>query len=164
MPLKVMLAGCSDEDKERLESLVRSVIGTRAHQGEWSVSLVRIGDKWSLHLDGPDESLRGISFIADEAGIRDGLLAPLRQAGMANKAEPGEAGAESEEPVVGPTDQQRDRYTCATCRKLFAVVFPAYPNESRTHVPVACPHCWQLNQVPVGEWAAAGEEYRAEKE
>jgi len=164
MTLKVMLAGCSAEERERLESIVRSVVGSRAAEGEWNVSLVKIAGKWSLHLDGPHEALRGVSFIAAEPELRDGLLAPLRKAGMADPAKPGEPGAEDAAPVVGPSDEQRERYTCATCRQVFAVVYAAYPDEPRTHVPVACPHCWQLNQVPVGEWAAAGEEFRAEKE
>jgi hypothetical protein len=29
--------------------------------------------------------------------------------------------------------------------------------------PVACPHCWHVNNVPVGENAAATSDYRAEK-
>jgi phage FluMu protein Com len=165
MPLKVLLAGCPEDERKRLESIVRSVIGSRAEEGDWNVSLVRIADKWSVHLDGPHEGLRGVSFIGAEAELRDGLLKHLRKAGMAGPAARGETGAADDgAPVAGPSDAQRERYTCATCKKVFAVVYSAYPNEGRSHVPVACPHCWQLNQVPVGQWAAAGEEYRAEKE
>jgi hypothetical protein len=166
MPLKVMLAGCSDDERARLESVVRSVIGSRADAGAWNVSLVQVAGRWSVHLDGPHDALRGVSFVVAEAELRDGLLAPLRKAGLAGPAGPGDAGegAAEGEAVAGPSDEQRDRYTCAKCRKLFAIVYCAYPNEGRSNVPVACPHCWQLNQVPVGQWAADGEEYRAEKE
>jgi len=165
MPLKVLLAGCPEDERARLEKIVRSVIGSRAQEGDWNVSLVRIAGKLSVHLDGPHETLRGVSFMTGEAELRDGLLAPLRGAGMAGPAEPGEAGAATDsEPVAGPSDEQRARYNCATCKKVFVVTFPAYPNERTVNVPIACPHCWQLNQVPVGEWAASGEEYRAERE
>ena len=30
--------------------------------------------------------------------------------------------------------------------------------------PVACPHCWHMNHVPVGETAADTSDYRAEKD
>ena len=30
--------------------------------------------------------------------------------------------------------------------------------------PVACPHCWHMNQVMVGETAADTSDYRAEKD
>ena len=29
--------------------------------------------------------------------------------------------------------------------------------------PLACPHCWRIGHVPIGVWAAAGRDYRAEK-
>jgi hypothetical protein len=164
MALKVLLAGCPEDRRARLESIVRSVIGSRADEGDWNVSLVQIGAKWSVQLDGPHQALRGVSFVAAESELQASLLAPLRKAGMAGPVEPGEAGdGGGPGPVVGPSDEQRERYTCATCKKVFAVVYCAYPNEGRSNVPVACPHCWQLNQVPVGNWAATGEEYRAEQ-
>lgn len=164
MPLKVLLAGCSDDERARLESLVRSVIGTRAEEGAWNVSLVKVAGKWSVHLDGPHERLRGVSCIAAESELAEALLAPLREAGLAGPgAGPAPPGGEGP-PSDGPKDEQRDRYNCAKCRKGFAVVHPAYPGEGRVNVPVACPHCWQLNQVPVGSWAAAGDDYRAEKD
>jgi hypothetical protein len=28
---------------------------------------------------------------------------------------------------------------------------------------VACPHCWERNVVAIGQWAATGRDYRAEK-
>ena len=68
--LTVMTAGCDEGEKARLESLVRSVIGDRSENGSWSVSLVRIGNKLSTHLEGPGASLRGVSFIVDEEQLQ----------------------------------------------------------------------------------------------
>lgn len=164
MPLRVLLAGCSDDERERLESVVRRVIGARAEDGAWNVSLVKVAGKWSGHLDGPHEKLRGVSFIAAESELRDALLTPLRDVGLAGPGSATVSSTGEAPPSDGPKDQQRDRYNCAKCRKVFAVVHPAFPGEGRVNVPVACPHCWQLNQVPVGQWAAAGDDYRAEKD
>lgn len=171
MPLKVLLAGCSEDERARLESLVRRVLGTRAEDGAWTVSLVKVAGKWSVHLDGPHEALRGVSCIAAESELHEALLEPLRKAGLVGPGgSPGGTGAGTASavggapPSDGPQEEQRDRYNCARCKKAFAVVFPAYAGEARANAPVACPHCWQLNQVPVGQWAAAGDDYRAEKE
>jgi hypothetical protein len=35
--------------------------------------------------------------------------------------------------------------------------------EAEHMTPVACPHCWHLNSVPIGEFAADTNDYRAEK-
>lgn len=159
MPLKVLIAGCAEAERQRLESLVRSVVGDRARQGTWNVSLVRIAGKLSLRLDGPHESLRGVSFIAPEEELREHILGALAKAGLASSgAAPAPATAESQ-----PGEAQRDVHQCGSCGKAFAVLYEAYPQDPRRNVPVACPHCWQINHVGVSQWAASGEEYRAEK-
>jgi hypothetical protein len=43
------------------------------------------------------------------------------------------------------------------------VVYEARAGEPEVSVAVACPHCWHINRVAVGDWAAAGHEFRAEK-
>ena len=196
MPLKVLLAGCSKDERHRLETLVRSVIGSRAQEGAWNVSLVKVANKWSAHVDGPEAPLKGISFIAGEDELRDKILDSIRNAGggkatgataaptaPVSAASAGGAAAPPTGVVSAPPPppqdspavpaapakpsvpgEQRDRYACATCKRPFAVVFQSKPGEGTRNVPVACPHCWQLNQVPVGQWAAVGEEFRAEKE
>ena len=45
----------------------------------------------------------------------------------------------------------------------FVVIYDSTPDEGLERVPVACPHCWSLNQVLVGAEAAANTDYRAEK-
>lgn len=56
-----------------------------------------------------------------------------------------------------------DAHQCASCRKLFLVVYEPTPGEDQLQVPVACPSCWQLNHVRVGRSAAEAEQYRVEK-
>jgi DNA-directed RNA polymerase subunit RPC12/RpoP len=61
------------------------------------------------------------------------------------------------------TTTAREPHSCAKCGQPFVVTYETVPGEQRRAMPVACPHCWQMNQAPVGHWAAAGEEYRVEK-
>jgi hypothetical protein len=63
--------------------------------------------------------------------------------------------------VGGP---RHDAHECAACHKRFAVTFDAIAGEPELMSPVACPHCWHTNQVPVGESAAETSDYRAEKD
>jgi len=43
------------------------------------------------------------------------------------------------------------------------VSFDAIVGESELMTPVACPHCWHMNHVLIGETAADTSDYRAEK-
>ena len=43
------------------------------------------------------------------------------------------------------------------------MVYEAQPGEPLVLAAVACPHCWQINRAMVGDWAAAGHDFRAEK-
>ena len=54
-------------------------------------------------------------------------------------------------------------YSCEKCGQRFRVLFESMPGEEHRPAPVACPHCWHVNRVPVGDDAAAGGDYRAEK-
>jgi hypothetical protein len=56
-----------------------------------------------------------------------------------------------------------EAHRCASCQTLFVVVYEPEPGEDKCDVPVACPSCWKLNQVPVGRGAAESEQYRVEK-
>jgi DNA-directed RNA polymerase subunit RPC12/RpoP len=74
----------------------------------------------------------------------------------------GTAGARSVlSPASGP---RRDGHECAQCHQRFAVTFEAISGEIEHLTPVACPHCWHMNRVLVGETAADTSDYRAEKD
>jgi hypothetical protein len=50
------------------------------------------------------------------------------------------------------------------CHQRFSVTFEAIAGEPEHMTPVACPHCWHMNQVMIGETAADTSDYRAEKD
>ena len=157
MPIDVLMAGCSEEERERVGRLVRAAIGDRAAAEPWRVSLVKVGGQWSASLDGPGARLRGRTFTVPEAKLRDAILASLQgQAGEGPPAVP----AAAPEP---PGDTRRDSQECSRCRKPFAVVYELRQGEGLRRMPVACPHCWQMNYVEIGQWAASGHDYRAER-
>jgi hypothetical protein len=54
-------------------------------------------------------------------------------------------------------------HACENCGQRFRVLFESTPGEERHPAPVACPHCWHVNRVPVGDEAAVNGDYRAEK-
>jgi hypothetical protein len=65
---------------------------------------------------------------------------------------------------MSPTGgSRRDRHECGECHQRFTVAFEAIAGEPEHMTPVACPHCWRVNRVPVGETAADTHDYRAEK-
>jgi len=66
-------------------------------------------------------------------------------------------------PAPRPAASGDGAYACEKCGLRFRVVYDAVPGEERTPAPVACPHCWHVNRVPVGENASADGDYRAEK-
>jgi hypothetical protein len=43
------------------------------------------------------------------------------------------------------------------------VVYERMPEEPKELAPIACPHCWRIDHIEIGEWAAAGRDYRSEK-
>jgi hypothetical protein len=55
------------------------------------------------------------------------------------------------------------RHECTQCHQHFGVNFEAVAGEPEILTPVACPHCWHMNHVVIGETAAATSDYRAEK-
>jgi hypothetical protein len=52
MPLKIMCAGCSKDERDSAEAAVKAALGTAP--GSWMVSLVKIGRRWSVTVDGPE--------------------------------------------------------------------------------------------------------------
>jgi len=230
--LKLLLAGCNKADRERLEPMIEGLFSRRPAAESWMVSLVRIGERWSVSLDGPDARLRGVTFMSDDEGLRDRLQDTLRRGGFASEAAPPPsppapaarpAAAVSPAPVPaaaaraptapspapprvpaaasppapsiyatpaapprpapapappprsapgpapapahrpGSSGEMRDRIQCEKCDGSFVVVYDLQRDEPLESVPVACPHCWHLNRTMVGQYAATGKEYRAEK-
>jgi hypothetical protein len=66
-------------------------------------------------------------------------------------------------PSAVPISSDGDTHACATCAQQFTVVCDSMPGEERQTAPVACPHCWHVNHVPVPLGAAMDHDYRAEK-
>jgi len=75
-------------------------------------------------------------------------------------AAPARAAAPAPAPRPAPA---AGSHACESCAQHFRVVYERVPGEEQRMAPVACPHCWHLNRVPVGENAAADGDYRAEK-
>ena len=155
----MLIAGCTADEKSRVESTVRRVIGNRAEDGPWSVSLVKLGTQWSVTIDGPEPKYKGLTLMAPEISLQNALVEALTKARDDTDAE-----AHSLSPAAVPSSLPgtRDRHQCPKCGKNFVVVFAAQPGERTTDAPVACPHCWQVTKVPVAASAAQHEDYRAE--
>jgi hypothetical protein len=191
MSVKVMCAGCTQEERERAEADVRSALGASAQDEAWTVSLVKMNDRWSVTLSTPRRST--ITCVAPQGrvaeAIRDavgGAAAPAPAApaaptapakGAAAPARPVAAGrapapaapARSAAPVRPPASAapqggpQRVRHQCGSCHAAFVVSYEAAPDEGEETVAVACPHCWHKNYVLIAESAAESRDYTAEK-
>lgn len=160
--LKILVAGVDKDARALVEDTVRRALGSRAVSEPWTVSLVRLGAKWSVTLDGPGDRFRNVSFTADE----DRLGVTIREFVEGNQG--GSAGAPAARAAAVPASapplgEVRDRHVCERCHQAVLVVYESQPDEPRQRAPLACPHCWTINQVEIGAWAAAGGDYRAEK-
>lgn len=153
-----MVAGVDRDTRGAVEASVRHALGSQAERGPWSISLVSMAGKWSVTLDGPDDRLRGLSFVADQSrlvdAIREAVQADIQAPANGEVAAPGATSSPS---------QACDQHVCEHCGKVVLVVYEQRPDEPKELAAVACPHCWRIGHVEVGAWAAAGGEYRAEK-
>jgi hypothetical protein len=59
--------------------------------------------------------------------------------------------------------ERRVTVQCSRCQGRYAVVYESVPNEPMRAVSVACPHCWERDQVEIGENASFAKTYRADK-
>ena len=163
MSLKILCAGCSKPEREAVEAEVAAVLGARARTEPWTVSLVKLGDRWSVTLEGPDRATRGTAFMAPESRLRESIAEALSKGGPAPAAPgavrpartPGAA-------VAGPRGERRDRHDCSKCRRSYVVVYDAEAGEATETVPVACPRCWQIDHVAVAQTAGINSDYRVE--
>lgn len=99
MPLKILCAGCSKDEKADLESEVRKVFSTRPAAESWSISLVKLGGRFSVSVDGPDQRLTSHSLSADRGDLRSSLKEMLVNAGF----EEGGGNAPSALPFESPS-------------------------------------------------------------
>jgi hypothetical protein len=165
MSLKILCAGCSPEERQAVEAEVAAGLGARARSDPWTVSLVKIGDRWSVTLEGPDRK-KGATFMAAGGRVRQSIAealekgappadapAPQRRAGAPWSSAPAVAGARGE---------RRDRHQCSKCRKAYVIVYETEANEPTETVPVACPRCWQIDHVAVAQSAGINSDYRVE--
>jgi hypothetical protein len=157
----VLVAGLDKDARWAVEACVREALGPRASREPWTVSLVKLSSRWSVTLHGPTERTRTLSFTAEDTGLgqairraidADATAPGLAPAGVSRSTPRGEAGR-----LV------QDSHTCRHCERPLVVAYELRPDEGKELAPVACPHCWQINHVEVGAWAASGRDYRCDK-
>ncbi len=73
MPLKVMCAGCPKDEREPAEAAVKAALSQAA--GSWTVSLVKIGQQWSVTVDGPE--VKHKTAMVPSGGIRQAIQGML---------------------------------------------------------------------------------------
>jgi DNA-directed RNA polymerase subunit RPC12/RpoP len=171
MSLKILCAGCSQEEREQAESDVRRALGSRADGAAWTVSLVKVAGRWSVTLAHPPAAT--ITCVAPQGRLADAIgellggggppvaaaaKSPVSAAAARSPAAPAARGGA---PARGRG--QATHHECESCREPFVVRYEAGPDEAEETVPVACPHCWHRNYVLVAESAAETREYTAEK-
>ncbi len=150
MALTFLCAGCSQAERDEAETTVKAALGEHFRVAPWVVSLVRMGEQWSVTMNGP--GLRALSFVAPRSGLGESILERLAP------------GAQAVPPEGTPShDIARDRHECHKCQRPFVVAYEVQADEAQEAVSIACPHCWQTNQVLVAEAAAYTQEFRAEK-
>jgi hypothetical protein len=168
MSLKILCAGCSKQEREAVEVEVAAGLGARARNDPWTVSLVKIGDRWSVTLEGPDRATRGAAFMASQGRLRQAIAEVLNQSAPAAPAAAAPSGAGRPvrapgAPAAGPGGQRRDRHECSKCKKPYVIVYDTEAGEPTETVPVACPRCWQIDHVAVAQSAGLTADYKVEK-
>lgn len=153
--LRIMVAGADRDTRAPVEAAVRRAFAGREAEA-WSVSLVRVATLWSVTLDGPGESFRNLSFTAEERRLAEAVAEVIRGGGS-------DAGSSAPAATAPSRALVQERHACGRCQQGILVSYDAQPDEAKETAPVACPHCWAVSHVPVGAWAAAGGDYRAEK-
>jgi hypothetical protein len=150
------MAGVDKDARGSVEAAVRRAFERRPVSESWSVSLVRLAGKWSVTLSGPGERFRNLSFTADESRLAEAIGEAI--GGEHGGPAPGPAASHAPPPAT-----VRERHVCERCRQAILVVYESRPDDSKELAPIACPHCWTVNHVEIGAWAASTSDYRAEK-
>ena len=173
MSLKILCAGCSKEERVAVEAEVAAAFGPRVRSEPWTVSLVKIGDRWSVTLEGPDRATRGQAFLAPETRLGESISDALRKGAAApgapvaaapGPAAPGAARLPRRPDAAGagPRAERRERHACSKCQRGYVIVYEAEAGEPEETVPVAGPRCWQLDHVAVAQSAGLSSDYRVE--
>ena len=169
MSLKILCAGCSPEERQAVEAEVEAGLGARARSEPWTVSLVKIGDRWSVTLEGPDRASRGKNFMAASGRLRQSIAEALAGGapGAAERPPARPVRAPTATPtsvstIAGPRGERRDRHECSKCGKPYVIVYETEAGEPTETVPVACPRCWQIDHVAVAQSAGINSDYRVE--
>jgi hypothetical protein len=163
MSLKILCAGCSPEERQAMEAEVAAGLGARAQSGPWIASLVKIGDRWSVTLEGPDRS-KGMTFMTAGGHVRQSIAEALERGAPPSAAPERRPGLSrpAASAAAGPPGVRRDRHECSKCRKPYVIVYETEGNEPTETVPVACPRCWQIDHVAVAQSAGLTSDYRVE--
>ncbi len=73
MGLKILCAGCSKDEREGAEAVVRRVLADAAARTPWSVSLVKMGAQWQVTVDAPADQIRARTAVAPASGLAAAL-------------------------------------------------------------------------------------------
>jgi hypothetical protein len=155
MALKLLIAGCSSDERDSVASIAKSVLGNRPKEEPWNVSMVKVANQWSVTIDGPEPKYKGLNFVAPTEKLAGELRNEISKAGTPRAAS---AGA----PRAASAGERKDRHDCQECASAFEVIYQAVAGEPEELAPVACPHCWHVNQVPIAASAGINGDYRAQ--
>jgi len=172
MSVNIMIAGCSKDERDRIEASVRAAFTGRPDSEPWNVSLVNVANQWSIDIDGPEPQFKGLSLVAPT----DDLTGSLERAigappPTAPASEPSARPQNGAEPATfsgnnhangGSGGARKDRHECEECAAPFEVIFDQLAGEPDEVCPVACPACWHVNKVPIAAAAGATGDYRAQ--
>ena len=155
----MLVAGVDKDARGSVEATVLQAFTGRDSE-PWTVSLVRVGGQWSVTLSGPGERFRNLSFSAQQHRLAEAI----RDAISGDGASPGPTPRMGTfAPQSSARSRIRDRHVCGSCQGALIVSYEGEPGETKQAAPVACPHCWSVNRVEIGTWAADGREYVAER-
>lgn len=178
--MRILSAGCNDQEKARVEEVVKRAFGPQRGAGPWNVSLVKLGDVWTVTVASDDARIERRNFQAPFDRLEDSLREVLKGSAAEGSAVPASAPrqAEARQPVdsgpstkppspsraapppTAPEKPKPEPLTCS-CGHRFVVLFETLPGEQILDTPVACPSCWTVMQVPIAETASVTGDYRA---
>ncbi len=162
MGLKIMCAGCSKDEREQAETTVRRALGPAADTDAWTVSLVKLGEQWSVTLDARTVPGRARTLMTPADKLEEAIAEAVRgpQPERPASLPPTAAGGPA---ATAAAPEEAGGIACVKCHRAFAVAYDVRPDEPLQEAPVACPYCWQVNRIHIGAEAAQSSDYRAEK-